>query len=858
MSNLSFVKHVGDGVTNTFLLAVGGDNIGYLDTRDIYVYVDGVEVTFSIQPASPHLAILDEAPADGSDVLIRRQVSKTDTYSDFSRGNVFSQKNMNNSFLQTLYLSQEWLDGFLPEGSYQKQDMDFGSKFAPTNLRAPVVPSDAVTKEYADIISDRVTEIENTVISGDTRFLSYTYKNGSADGGEILLSVPYAFQSINRVYINGSNQTYGLAWDFDVDTQLIELAEELETGDEVVIEIGFEPEKVLDNEIVSGASEIVATGTTTPRSLADRAASFVNVKDFGAVNYIHGSGLYPDSGKAIQDALNSGASEVYADGVFISTLPLVVPKGVSLIGTGIDYWDTYRPNEDNLLKSMGKGTHILFKGTGLKNKTFVNLGHITPPKNIGGVDYGLTEFNLGDSVSGAPATLRQMSVAVELNDYSQIKNLRVVPFFDGIDGYNDFITTSLSDDWDVGIWAKGAYEATIDNVQSVGYWRAAGTLVTENDGSFVGGDNAERLRVSKLDSQGIRGLLVRNSPQIPVASNTDTTITFEDFPNQTLTAGNQFIVFGSGSVFTFTGYSYSAGEVTLTGVSPNLPANVSNIRSVSAGSNISGTVFNDCTFTSFEHSSGTPSEGLDLPVSGAFEIDGYPLRGLDFIHCKFQTTYDKLNSIYGDCRDVKVAISQLENGVLIAYSNSEVIGYTENLRFTNTYISGTVDREGFTPREFYSDYDQSPTQFTDGATILKPSLPDKALELKSFDDINLARWNPVDESITLKDYGDRNFVQRLSSGDVNITARNYSLKNLSGTNIVTLFSSGNGSIVGGWTVGGELVSSGASRPQSNEGSTLGTSAFYWSSLFSRNITLKSPNGTEYVLSVDDSGNIIVT
>lgn len=273
MSNLSFVQHAGDGVTTTFLLAVNGDNIGYLRTEDIHVYVDGVEVDFTIQVASPHLAILNEAPADGAVVIIRRQMPQDTTYSDFSRGNVFSPRNMNNSFLQDLYLTQELLDGFLPEGTYQKQDMDFGDEWAPTRLRAPVNDSDATSKVYVDdadnALDARVTEIENTVVAGDTRYISYPYKSGSADGGELFLTLPYVFETINRVFINGVHQTEGLAWDYDRNTQLVELAEELEAGDEVVIEVGLNPERVIDNEVVSGNAEIIATGTTTPRTLSD-------------------------------------------------------------------------------------------------------------------------------------------------------------------------------------------------------------------------------------------------------------------------------------------------------------------------------------------------------------------------------------------------------------------------------------------------------------------------------------------------------------------------------------------------------------------------------------------------------------
>lgn len=125
-SNLSFVRHVGDGNRTLFPLTVAGENMGYFRTEDIHTYVNDVEVSNVINPQSPHLVLITPAPPSGSDVLIRREMPIEKPYADFSRGNNFGHRQVNNTFLQQLYLTQEILDGFLPDGYYMKQDIDMG------------------------------------------------------------------------------------------------------------------------------------------------------------------------------------------------------------------------------------------------------------------------------------------------------------------------------------------------------------------------------------------------------------------------------------------------------------------------------------------------------------------------------------------------------------------------------------------------------------------------------------------------------------------------------------------------------------------------------------------------------------
>ena len=242
MSNLSYVAYTGDGVTNQFLLSVDGGEIGYLRTEDIHVYVDDVEVTFNIETASPHLVILDAAPASGSEIVLRREMPQGTTYSDFSRGNKFGPKNMNNSFYQLLYLVQEILDGYLPEGTTIKQVLGFAglqvkglgeATEAGNALEFSQWLQDKIAKEgLAEIQDGRLDALEGSVDIRDRSLVEYNY---TAIGGEVLIPTNYNLGYV-QVSINGVIQIPNKA--FSVEGSNIRVAEPLEEGDEVFVQIG--------------------------------------------------------------------------------------------------------------------------------------------------------------------------------------------------------------------------------------------------------------------------------------------------------------------------------------------------------------------------------------------------------------------------------------------------------------------------------------------------------------------------------------------------------------------------------------------------------------------------------------------
>lgn len=545
-----------------------------------------------------------------------------------------------------------------------------------------------------------------------------------------------------------------------------------------------------------------------------------------------------DDSDALIAAINSGRSKLRIPaGRCILSKTIAVPSGVTLEGSGIDYWDTYRPAPDRLLKSWSKGTHLVFTGTGVKDKTFGNISNERPLKSVNGVDCKFTSFTNEDAVGTTPATLKSFSVAVTATHTSQLKNLRIMLSNNGIDGYNDFSSSSLGDNWDIGLHVYDSSEAVIENVQVCGYWRVAGTLLTENDGSLTMKGNPERTRVNRFYTQGIRGLLIRNSPQIDVVSNTSSTITFKQRPSLRLTATNSFRISGSAALYTFTGSTSDGTNITLTGITPSLPTSLGVIRFPNIGNNFSGTVFENTVATSFEHSSGQSSDSLGLPVAFALEIDGYPMRNLRFDKFKAQTTFDKGNTLFGDCRDTKIVSSEFENGIMVAYSLAETNGYTGNLRLFASDIQASTDTTGFTPRDAFLDNRQIKTDFTDGSFILKNwRATNTRLQWSNGQDALVLREASTEASVGgLYGYtldGSSWLTVDGPTKDITILARNGSINNLAdNTPVIQWFGSS-----------GNVRFKGIISPMVDNSKSIGTASFRWSQVYAATGTINTSDG----------------
>jgi hypothetical protein len=100
---------------------------------------------------------------------------------------------------------------------------------------------------------------------------------------------------------------------------------------------------------------ITATGSTTARSLPDRFADVVNVKDFGAV----GNGVADDTA-AIQAAIDVQKGPVFLpNGIYIVSSEIVIKDGTGLIGEN-PFWKrrtgyVYTGDKNTVIKYIGTG-----------------------------------------------------------------------------------------------------------------------------------------------------------------------------------------------------------------------------------------------------------------------------------------------------------------------------------------------------------------------------------------------------------------------------------------------------------------------------------------------------------------------
>lgn len=146
-------------------------------------------------------------------------------------------------------------------------------------LQNNIDTANSVRASADSALDGRVTTLEQGT-SGTDLYIHWLYNDGLALGGEVQLNIPYEFTSIATVYINGVRMSYGLAFDFDVAAKTVQLAEPLETGDEVVVSLGTEPQEV-SALIQSITEEVTLTNGQT-------IVTFVEQNTNGAIYYING------------------------------------------------------------------------------------------------------------------------------------------------------------------------------------------------------------------------------------------------------------------------------------------------------------------------------------------------------------------------------------------------------------------------------------------------------------------------------------------------------------------------------------------------------------------------------------------
>lgn len=231
---------IGDGTTKSFTFSLAGQDNGYISVNNIHVFVAGVEVAFSIISSSPNVVNLQTAPPVGAEVLIRRIMPKDVPYSDFSRGNPFSQDALNNTNLQQLYLLQEIFDGYLPSGFFFRVNIDMrGMRIV--NLGDGIDAGDAVNKKQLDVEHDKNIQQDSRLVILEDAIRTATYVNYVsqlyvATGGEYSINTTNSLHAA-ALYIRGIFQ-HKAAGAYMQSGGVITFPEPLLAGDEVYIILG--------------------------------------------------------------------------------------------------------------------------------------------------------------------------------------------------------------------------------------------------------------------------------------------------------------------------------------------------------------------------------------------------------------------------------------------------------------------------------------------------------------------------------------------------------------------------------------------------------------------------------------------
>lgn len=250
-----------------------------------------------------------------------------------------------------------------------------------------------------------------------------------------------------------------------------------------------------------------------------------------------------------------------------------------IVPSGKDYVisDTLDIPENVTLDGFGSGyvfshsTRLLFKGAGTKRFTIDGAGPFSVSNPDAGAPYLADSGARGDVYSTLDLT-QSFSAAVVLNKGSCLANIGLYPYFDGVAGYEG-TDGRLSDDWDVGVWCRNSDGWRVIHCTVAGHWRKTAQLVSS---SLIGDGRipSNELGVcSDTFLQGFRGLAVR-SPNVDSGSN----------------------------------YGFA------------------------------GTDWINCTFRPLLHQSAhlATSSYIAAPFdspSGAIELSGASLRGIQFLHC---------------------------------------------------------------------------------------------------------------------------------------------------------------------------------------------------------------------------------
>ncbi|CAG7610586.1 hypothetical protein PAESOLCIP111_01259 [Paenibacillus solanacearum] len=630
------------------------------------------------------------------------------------------------------------------------------------------------------------------------------------------------------------------------------------------------------------ASASVASGENS--SVVQATYGVLNAKELGAI----GDGVADDTAK-IQEAIDycadhGGGTVVLPTGIYKVTGTLIMRAGVTLEGVGVSAWDLYFTDR---IKRPAP-TELRFTGPGPKayQVTYATdmypsggvLDNTNTLPNHADAQYRLTNFRNGDATSSSPATTRKFSAGLYFPkgcEYAAIRNLRIVPNYNGIDGYNNKNSFALGDEWDVGVFIDNAQDIVMHNVQIVGYWRIAAKLQTAGTlGDEYKSAGAERNRFYDCVFQGRTGVCVRGGDLYRITeiggSSGNYTIEIPWWNSSPIPSSGLVRVAGTYAAYTWT--QVSGDKMTLGGISanPSLVANVGDgLRLSPYSTGFSGTTYLNCYIAGLEHTSkrGASHNDIGLGVSKNIEASGN-LRALKFISCTIQGFEDVLLHLH-DADDIQFIACYFESarrfdgvlggGRMIAapYRNAAgargayPCGQTENVQFIGTEFHVSVDKAPKFKR-------LSGVRYTDGGFFLPRYVFDSFETFPLDDERDFVIRGPKDQRIKMQNADGKSALSVTPGanlelhGNINKVSGSFVTDSIDGYEFrvkgdakIKIASSGNADFTG------------TASPKTDKGASLGTSAQRWSNVHvADGVIMTTPDGTQkYKVYVDNNGEL---